>query len=147
MKYHVECECCGQTVKAYTHRLNKPMVQSFIKFVNQYKETRQPLRVGDVPDLTTIQYNSFYKLQHFGLIKKMEGGYLPTQRGLKFLRGEFAVQNPSASMGRKVLPLDHQAWETHSGNIKEEYIHDIDDRYYKQRDEYLDESSNQTSLL
>lgn len=147
MKYHEECLHCGHTYKAYTESLNVQMLEAFTIFVKHYGKEKKPLPVGKDWGLTHSQYTNFYKLQYYNLILKVEGGYLPTKRGLLFIRGEYAIRLPVVVFKKKVLPESHEAWNGVREKVKEKYIWDIDDRYFKNRQDYAEEASKQTSLL
>lgn len=151
MKYSKVCPHCGQKVTAFTHKLNKVIVQCFIRFVERYVEEKRPININKEMGWGHNQLANFRKLKFFKLIAKADdnGFWKPTQAGIRFYCGEEGVMNPVATMGGETLREDHEAWETHSKARRLAFIHDIDDTHYKERQEYKDEvaSGFQTSLF
>lgn len=149
MKYSKVCEHCESKVTAYTHSLNRQMVTAFNVVVEQYLATRNPVNVYALDRLDYNQKCNFQKLRYFGLMDFIGGaGWYPTQLGLKFYYGERSVQTPVATMGNKVLPDNHEAWDTHGPKRRWVYAMDLaDDWAYKRRPEYQAEKSPQTTLF
>lgn len=147
MKYQESCECCGGVVTAYTHNLNVPLVKALRKLVDYFEEYRKACNLQKCLDLTHNQLANFQKLQYFGLVFGTREGWIPTQEGVEFIHGEFTVVNPVATMGNKVIPDNHKAWETHGKERKLMSIEMIDDVSYKKREAYQSEKSPQSSLF
>jgi len=147
MKYKQSCECCGHNMTAYTHNLNKPLVNALIQLTNFYWKMHKPANLQKNLNLSKNQYNNFQKLQYFRLVKRIEKGWLPTEDGLDFVDNKIMIQSPVATLGKNILPLYHDAWKTHSGKVRRLYISDIIGYQYKTRPEYQEEKSNQASLI
>ncbi len=149
MKYTKECECCGHKMTAYTHNLNKPMVIAFNVVLEEYLATKNPVNVYALDRLDYNQKCNFQKLRYFGLMDFIGGaGWYPTQLGFKFYYGERSVLTPVASMGNKILPDDHEAWNTHGSPRRWVSAMDIaGDGAYKRRPEYQAEKSPQITLF
>lgn len=65
MKYSETCSCCDHTVTAYTHILNKSLVEALIQLVDFYNVKKCKCRLQNDLNLTKNQYNNFQKLQYF----------------------------------------------------------------------------------
>lgn len=88
------CPCCEQHVQMYRRKLHRGMALQLIEFVRKYKAAhgrwvRAPRPSGD-----------FGKLEFWGLIEprintkrstRTSGYWRPTDKGLRFVRGEIAV--------------------------------------------------------
>lgn len=136
-------------VPAYTHSLNKQLVEAFIEFCEVYFSRCRPINLQqDLIDLDKNQYNNFQKLQYFNLVERIPGrGWIPTKIGIAFYYGEKPVMNPVATLGGNVLPDNHEAWRTHSSGRRLIFIHEVCSTHYKKRPEYQAEASPQSSLF
>jgi len=149
MKYHEICDCCGHKITAYTLPLNDEMAKAFIIFAEAYIEgDEKPLKKGEI-GLNNTQYSNFQNLRHFGIITQSERGqawYL-TDQGKKFYYGKAFILTPAAHMNSMTLPSGHEAWKTHKGTRRSAKITDYFQPKYKQREEYQEEKSQQSSLF
>jgi len=147
MKYYQICDCCGAQLTAYAHKLNQPLVTALSKLVAYYETKKEICNISDL-GLSHNQINNFQKLRYFGLVKLIQkGGYVPTELGIKFIYGEELAPDTAASLGNKVLGMDHEAWNT--TKVRPNWVHvtEIDSLSYKRREEYQAEKSNQSSFL
>ena len=147
MKYNKICDCCGQGVVAYTHNINRPIVEAFIRLVEYYQDTRSGVNINQDLGLTHNQKCNLPKLQYYGLIRRTPEGWFPTIRGMMFYFGEIPVLAPVATLGNEVIPDNHEAWDTHEKSRKSIMIGDIVETHYKPRSAYQQEKSNQLGLL
>jgi len=150
MKYQRQCECCGQTVTAYSHNINGPLASAFIALTERYLESKQPVNINKECGLDHNQIANFQKLQHFLIVKRIEGaGWVPTPVGLSFYYGECRVLNPAGSFGNRTLSDDHEAWKTHKKPRIAVSLKDLIDGpwEYKKRPEYQAERSYQSTLF
>ena len=139
MKYKKTCECCRQTITAYTHNLNKPLIQALRQLVDFYDTNRRECNLQGDLRLTKNQYNNFQKLQYFKLVQRTEHGYYPTQKGSDFIYGKVPCFNSVATYGKDVLEYNHEAWVTHKSQPYKVMVSDIDQFAYKKREEYKEE--------
>ena len=143
MDYKKKCKCCGHLVTAYTHRLNKPLVKALRELVDFYDDNKQIAKLQRDLELTKNQYNNFQKLQYFGLVKRIEGkGWLPTAKGTNFIYGAEPCMVTVGTFGKDILPLGHEAWETHNKVLETKYVQEVDEFCYKRRAEYKAEKQD-----
>jgi len=143
MQYKRNCNCCGHSLTAYTHRLNKPLVKALRELVDFYEDNREMANLQKDLKLTKNQYNNFQKLQYFDLVRRVETlGWIPTKKGLNFVHGLEPCMTTVATFGKEILKYDHIAWQTHKGTIESKYIGDIDETSYKRRTEYKEEKQD-----
>jgi len=147
MKYQKECQCCGQSVTAYTHNINRQMIEAFIKLIEQYDKKKVPVNINQELGLDHNQKCNLPKLQYYGLIVRTPEGWLPTKQGHQFYYAEIGVLSPVATMGNELLSEDHEAWKTHEKKRKTVFINDIVANHYKRREEYQEEKSKQERLF
>lgn len=147
MRYHETCPHCGNQTTAYTHNLNKTLVSALDQLVTHYYKQYSPVNLQQDLDLTKNQYNNFQKLQYFGLVRRTTNGYYPTSKGISFTAGLTHCQNKVATLGKRILENDHPAWETTNVSPETVMIWDIDERFYKRREDYQKEKSNQIKLF
>lgn len=125
------CKCCGASVRAYKHSLNKGLVKGLYSL---YKAGCVS-KLADLP-LTKNEFNNFQKLGYWGLIEKeVIGGektsrWVLTDDGLKFVRGVKMVPRWVETY-RKVKT---------SQSLEMVGIKDIIETRYKKREEYLEDS-------
>jgi len=97
----VHCPCCSQLVRLYKRALHAEMVLFLYKLAREYKKDPRPYTTRElIPSLTKSASDGTY-LTRWGIIKKitagknstggMAGGYVPTQKGLAFLRDRIKV--------------------------------------------------------
>jgi hypothetical protein len=147
MKYQETCPHCGQIITAYTHNINKPMAYAFVTFMQEYERTRRPVNINSGLSITHNQICNMPKLQYYGLIKRLEGeGWIPTERGILWYKGEAAIETPVATMSNRVLPDNHPAWATHKKGRTTVTLESVTGFRYKQRDEYQAEKSRQGEM-
>ena len=140
MKYSKKCESCDHTETAYTFTLNVGKVVALRKLVDYYETNHRGVNLEKL-GLTNSQYTNFCHLVYFGLAGNTPKGWLPTDLGIAFIHGEAKITQPVATMGKAVLPNNHEAWRTHPGDRKEVFVFDIDQPSYKKRPEYAVERS------
>lgn len=148
MKYSKECECCGHKLTAYTHSLNKPLVNGLRQLVDWYEREKKICNINNDLVLTHNQIANFQKLKHFGLVDLIQrGGFVPTEIGIQFIYGEAQAYSTSASMGNVTLSIDHEAWKTHGKMPHLVYVSEVDQTMYKKRPAYQAEKSNQSKMF
>ena len=150
MNYSKTCDCCGHQNTAYAHKLNAPMILALKELFSAYDG--EPVNIVKNSNLTFSQKNNFQKLRHFNLVYKTPNvaGYSPTKTGREFLLGEKAIFDLVATINNKVLPMNHECWETHREKPREMFVWEFLDEAewdYKKRPEYQQERSNQMSIL
>lgn len=141
MKYSETCECCEHTLTAYTHNLNKPMINALRQLVAFYGKNKRRANLQKDLDLTKNQYNNFQKLQYFRLVHREAAGYVPTQRGVNFVKGKESVANLVATLGKNVIGYHHPAWDSHGAKPKDVSIYHYFPEMYKQKEEYQGEKA------
>lgn len=139
MKYTKECEHCQNIITAYTHTLNRPLVESLRKLVDFYEEKKRGCNLQSDLNLSKNQYNNFQKLQYFRLVFNRIDGWVPTFMGTSFIEGKLTILNPVATFGKSILPDDHEAWGTHNSERRTVGVQDIDIMSWKRREEYKEE--------
>lgn len=139
MKYQKHCQCCGHTITAYTHKLNKPLVRALKQLVDFYEVSRRPANLQKHLDLTKNQYNNFQKLQYFKLVQHTKEGWLPTLKAIEFIYNRVRIRDNAITFGKDILDYEHEAWRFK--NVRYNYITilEIDVLSYKKREEYQDE--------
>ena len=76
------CECCGQKIVEYKHKLNKTLLSALWKlyYAKDQKGSLKEL------DLTHNEFANFQKLQYFGLVRKDRGSvWVMTDKGEDFV--------------------------------------------------------------
>jgi len=146
MKFSKECPCCGHKVAAYTYRLNKGLCESLKKLINAYRGTRKASKLADL-GLSNAQYSSFAHLQYFGLAQRTEHGWYPTPKGESFMVNTGSCVDTVAILNNEVLPLDHEAWQTHDRQPRFVMCDDFLPYEYKQRSEYQEEKGSKYPQL
>ena len=147
MKYKEACPHCGSIVTAYTHNLNVPLVKALKQLVDYYEVNKKPCNLQKNLVLSKNQYNNFQKLQYFDFVMRIKEGWFPTQTGIDFIYGLVPVVTPVATISSRILDEFHPAWGTYKSIRKKLYVKEIDVLSYKQREEYQEEKSSQTTLL
>jgi hypothetical protein len=138
MKYSKLCECCGHSVKAYSHTLNVQLLQALKQLSNFYEANKRGCHLqNDLPKLTKNQYNNFQKLQYFRLIIKKEDGWYPTRLADNFLKGETSIYMPVATFGKSVLTPEHEAWESAEKKPMLRFITEVKGFTWKKLEDYL----------
>ena len=127
------CETCGAKVVEYKHGLSKGLLRTLYKMAVA-QQTRSPVSMSEV-DLTYSQRCNAQKLRYWRLIVKAGdpeskgGDWYVTDRGRRFLRGEF--------------PLPHYAWTYRAETVRfegpQKYIDEVTDGW-KWRPDYARES-------
>ena len=148
MKYARNCECCWNTITAYTHKLNAWHVDMLWKLIQFVERNKRPAVLSEL-SLTPVEYSVFSKIRHFKLIFNNENWRQPTEKGLLFFQWKIQCENRSANFGKQTLSLDHEAWQTDKQGRKKVWIWDINADYkWKQRNEYqCEKPSNMKSLF
>jgi hypothetical protein len=146
MKYAKTCDHCGHAEVAYSYVLNKSLVVALRRLVDFYEKNKKAVALKDL-NLTNSQYGNFAHMQYFGLMRPTPEGWYPSPEGIAFIYGEMPVVMPVGVMAGEVLPLDHEAWESHETEPREFFIKDIDETSYKQRAEFAAEKASATTLL
>jgi hypothetical protein len=100
----VHCLCCGQMCKNYTRPLNAPMARSLIWLV-RYSQAKADKWVDLAAEAPAFVHKSreLAKLKKWGLIEekpseskrgaRTSGIWRPTERGIKYARGEIALSS------------------------------------------------------
>lgn len=147
MKYKKKCDHCRQEITAYTHNLNQPMAEAFCQMVKFYLDHRRGANLDKDLNLTKNQFANFQKLRYFGLTINTDNGWVPTQKGMQFYRGEISILRTVATMNNAVLPRDHEAWSSHKAPLMTIRIDQLLPTHFKQREEYQAEKSSQMALF
>lgn len=136
-----ECSCCGHLVSAYSENLSTWLVSTLRKLVDLYEQILKPVKASDPRlNLTKAQYPTIQKLKYWGLVKKGDGNtWMPTELGVDFIYGRSAVQNIVAHLWDKILPIRHEARQTHNKKPKSVYVWEVSEKEYKQKQEYVEE--------
>lgn len=146
MKYWTECECCGHKIVAHVHRLNKGLVDAFCTFRFFYWSN-----VGNpnVLPLTHNQKANWQKLQYWWIVERVKGGWVVTDKGHDWRFDRISINDIVATMWKKILPYNHEAWHTTKVMPKwialssvltlEEY------KQYKRREDYQEEMPSKTN--
>jgi len=115
MKYKDTCHCCGHSITAYSHHINKPLVEALRQLVDHYEDRGIACNLQNHLRLTKNQYNNFQKLQHFDVVRRTE------------------------------ISHNHECWDNIKTKPELIFVQDIDETSYKQRKEYqADKGGNQT---
>ena len=147
MKYEQRCGECGHKKIAYTHTLNKPLVSALAQLVEFAEMHGKPANLQKNLELTKNQYNNFQKLQYFGLVRRTDSGWSPTQLGIEFIHGREKVWNRVMTIESEVLDHSHEAWV---GSKKYPVLMGVSDFIYgayKQKVEYQTEKREQMRVL
>lgn len=120
------------------------MVKALSQLVEFYENMKAGANLQKDLQLTKNQYNNFQKLQHLKLVIRTANGWYPSMMGIEFIHGERSVFCTAASMGNITVNYNHPFWEGKLPPAK--YVHEIDTFSYKQRPEYQEEKSDQTSI-
>jgi hypothetical protein len=139
MKFTKTCECCGHKLTAYVHKLNVPLASALIKLFEFYEVNKRRANLDKDLKLTYNQQSNFQKLKYWDLVHRNKDGWIPTQRGSAFIKGEIAILNAVASMNQEMLPYYHEAWKTHKKPLRIIYINDLVEYTYKQKEDYQEE--------
>ena len=154
MKYSKTCECCGNVISAYTHKLNAWNVDMLEKLVLFYQKRHRPAIISEL-DLSPVEYSVFGKMKHFGIISHVKQRTsvdgeeitwrIPTLKWIEWLQWKRQIENRSASFGKQTLPLDHEARQTDKIWRKLVRVRDIKADYkQKHGDEYKKEKWTRT---
>lgn len=143
-----KCVCCGAKINKYWHRLTPVLVQALVKTLELVREQDNNLVQKADLDLTHSQYGNYQKLRFHGLIAKHrddEGnfdGWLITDRGGKFLRGELSVPMRVQTFRNKVVEHDEQ-----TVYIRDVLGYDLNPQQYFEPEKATDVELQQASLL
>jgi len=146
MKYTIKCDHCDHIKTAYVHILNTGKVDALRKLVDFYEEHKRSAPLKDL-GITNSQYTNFCHLPYFNLALRVEGGWVPTQRGISFIYGQHSVLHPVAVMESKVLDSNHEAWDSHKTERKYKSVQDFSEFAYKKRGEFAREKSQALQLF
>jgi hypothetical protein len=138
MRYSQSCDCCGQKVTAYTHKLNKAMVWWFAQLIGHFMFKHEPANLQRDLDLTINQNNNFQKLQYFWLVERTKWWWVPTQYWILFYEWKVPVYERVATLGKITLWLDHMAWQSEKKLPKTVMVWEVNETY-KSREEYQQE--------
>lgn len=130
------CEYCNHKSKIHFHRINKKMVNAFLKLYNHSKVAwRTKLKNLN---LEISDHNNFQKMQHFWIVERDSWWYLPTQLWVEFVLWNSYIRNRVATLNNKRLSNEHRCWEKKSEEFKPKRISIIDvvDSNYKTLEEY-----------
>ena len=147
MNFTEKCECCSHIKTAYTHRLSSWLVQWLWKLYVFYRRTRTRAKLQKDLNLTKNQYNNFQKLQYFWLVHRSSDWRMITKYWSDFITWEVRCWDTVATMWKKILPRDHEAWQTHTKVAKKVFIDQVCETTYKQAIEYKREKWINTKSL
>ena len=153
MKYSKTCECCGNIISAYTHKLNAWNVDMLEKLVLFHDKNDRPAIISEL-GLSPVEYSVFSKMKHFWIIQRVNWGstdgqkiqgWIPTRKWIEWLQGKIQIESRSASFGKETLPLDHEARQTDKIWRKLVRVRDIKADYKRKKgDEYKKEKWTRT---
>lgn len=145
MPYNHTCPCCGHKTTAYSHKLNKGLVEALEELVDFYAKNKRRAKLKEL-NLAISQHNNFQKLQYFGLVHRNQDGWTPTRRGVDFLWGNIQIPSREITINGEVIPETHEA---RNELPKPEYvsIKDYFEPEYKQREEYQQEKGYSSPRL
>lgn len=155
MKYSKTCECCGNIISAYTHKLNAWNVDMLEKLVLFFQKRDRPAVISELW-LSPVEYSVFSKMKHFWIIKRVEWwstdgskiqGRIPTEKWIERLKWKIQIENRSASFGKETLPLDHEARQTDKIWRKLVRVRDIKADYKRKRGEEYKKEKGTRSLF
>ena len=151
MKYFQPCTSerpCGKGSHARTVVLSKGLVNVLDHLMRAYEHSkRQPISNRDMI-LNNVEYATWKHLKYFGLIQELDDSLVkPTLVAYDFYRGIMPIFTTVAVMDDKVLPMIHEAWLTHPKTPRKQFIYEIDGQMWKQRQEFKDEMTTQTSIF
>lgn len=113
------CQCCGQKIVTYKHKLNKGLCSCLIKFLNIGGE-------GKLKDmnLTNNEFGNFQKLAYFGLVRREGTNWIMTEKGKRFILGEdtapsevYTKNNQVVDKGSEIYRYQIKGWY----ELKEEW--------------------------
>lgn len=136
-------------VFAQPFSLNKGMVSAFCALVEMYQREKRPIQKKEL-GLPNAQYTNFATMKYFGIIAMRDkgSGWWPTEKGLRFYRGEIGLTMPVYHMDNVLLPDDHPAYSPPYCKKREtKYIYHIDETRYKQIEEWQAEMRSVPSLF
>jgi hypothetical protein len=112
-----KCAHCGAKLNKYWHHLNAVLVRALVKTLLVVKEQNENLVQKADLDLTHSEYGNYQKLRFHALIAKSKdeegrfNGWLITNRGGQFLRGEITVPAKVQTFRNHVI--DHSTETVH----------------------------------
>lgn len=136
MKYSVHCDHCGHSETAYTHKLNKGLVLALSQLVAYYERHHRRAHILTDLGLTINQAANFQKLRYWGVVHRDNTGWIPTDRGAKFIHGEIKIIDTAASFSGETLDYNHEAWKTHIQKVQAIGVEDFIEPLYKPKEEY-----------
>lgn len=145
MKYQETCSHCHHKATAYTHNINRHMVEAFVRLNERFRLIRRPVNINTDLGLDHNQMCNLPKLQYYGFIRNTKDGWIITPEGDLFLMGQ-PIQTPVATINNEVIADDHPAWKTHKTSRKWKTITEFVDHKYKKRIEYQAEKTAQSSI-
>lgn len=113
MKYTEVCPGCGHVLKAYVHKLNKPLIDALKQAVRFSDfQTNKHFNLQKDLDLTKNQYNNFQKLQYFWLIRPVKKWLRSmTSFWISFCQGHSLTRDTAITLGKSILSTGHTAWQ------------------------------------
>jgi len=148
MTYTTTCECCWHKVTAYTHRLNKNLLDGFTKLVEFYKEHNRSCSLSEL-DLNNNQYSNFQKLQYFWIARRDENWRTPSVFWNQFFLWISPCRDVVATMWKELeIWIDHKFRQEKNKKPKILMYSDFCDiHWYKKREEYQVEKWHSTQTL
>ena len=149
MNHQEICSECGHKVTAYSHRLNKPLVNALRQLVDFYENKHKGANLQKDLNLTKNTYNNFQKLQYFGLVKRIDGtgsGWFPTESGIDFIYGRKSCYDTVMTLGKKILSPFDPLWSEKKTIPQLIMVMEMDIFAYKKREDYQAEKSDQIKL-
>lgn len=141
MKHTEICECCWNKISTYTHALNKSLISAFGQLVYYYRMNWKLANLQKNLSLSKNQYNNFQKLQYWGIVSRNKGGRYPTRLWFDFFDCKTNIFDRVATFWKKVLSPTNPLREKDKKKPKLIYIYDIDQIYFKRREEYQSEKT------
>lgn len=139
MKYKETCQHCHHTKNAFVHKINRPIVNGLKQLVEFYKNNKKGCNINQDLQLSHNQKCNLPKLQHFGLMVRLDDGWYPTQRGYEFIHGMRKTMIRVVTFDGIVPLKDHPAWN----DVKIEFrdVWEIDDTAYLKREDYINQNT------
>lgn len=137
MNYFNTCNHCGNTVTAYSHRLNAQLVDALVQLVEFWRAKKRGCNLQNDLQLSKNQYNNFQKLQYFRVVTNREDGWYPTGKGCQFVDGSIEIEKNVATFGKMILDSNHEAWGTTEAKPEPIHISNVKNYTWKKREDYI----------
>ncbi len=114
------------------------MISGLKQLVDLYATEKKRYNLQEDLDLTKNQYNNFQKLQYFDLASRNELGWIPTNRGIEFVKGKKRIYDPVLTFDGIAVGARNFLWSKVSKKPKLKYAKDVKVRHYKRKEDYIE---------